>query len=67
MVFESEKNSETPFEVNFNSGLKTEFFDLETLETELNAKNAITFKDKVMAMYWKNIWKNDFGYLTKGI
>ena len=67
MHFETEKNAETPFEVRFKSGQNTEFFDLDTLKTELNVKEADGIKDKIMAMYWKNIWKHDFGYITKGI
>jgi len=40
---------------------------LETLETELNAKQGVNFLDKIKALYWRGVWKQDLGYLTKGI
>ena len=53
--------------MQFESGSKTQFFDLETLETDLNVKQGITFLDRIKALYWRGVWKQDMGYLTKGI
>tara|TARA_B110000285_G_C14714909_1_gene419471 strand:- start:201 stop:365 length:165 start_codon:yes stop_codon:yes gene_type:complete len=30
-------------------------------------KNGVTFLDRIKALYWRGVWKQDMGYLTKGI
>jgi len=64
---DSDKNKETPLEVQFERGQKVQFFDIETLGLEEHAEKAKTMQDQLWALYYKNYLKTDFGYVKKGI
>ena len=66
MTFESKRN-DAQLEVQFNSGDKVKFFDLETLHHEKHVEKARSTSDAIWAFYYKNYWKRDFSYITKGL
>jgi len=54
LLFTKSDKNKLPFEVLFDKGTKTQFFDLDTLKLEKNATEAKSLQDKINKLYWHN-------------